>query len=164
MALSKRMNSVNEPYDTSDRNSFLKIVVVRAAEEEEVWNKKSHQEDAMGGRSATNNFNSHQQLLPKTAPSSAPHTGCPKKRTFRIIIPVLQSIQAHKPGLQASSSLVSVWQPRDDSESAFFWDTLYSSGINAVWAGTFRGFLNVSLRTSGAQLGFDSYSNTTITV
>ena len=37
---------------------------MRAAEEEEVWNKKSHQEDAMGGRSATNNFNSHQQLLP----------------------------------------------------------------------------------------------------
>ena len=83
MALSKRMNSVNEPYDTSDRNSFLKIVVVRAAEEEEVWNKKSHQEDAMGGRSATNNFNSHQQLLPKTAPSSAPHTGCPKKTHFQ---------------------------------------------------------------------------------
>ena len=47
---------------------------MRAAEEEEVWNKKSHQEDAMGGRSATNNFNSHQQLLPKTAPSSATYT------------------------------------------------------------------------------------------
>ena len=69
----KRIDSVNEPScDTSDRRSFLKVVVVRAAEEEEVWNKKSHQEDAMGGRSATNNFNSHQQLLPKTAPSSAP--------------------------------------------------------------------------------------------
>ena len=64
----KRIDSVSEPYDTSDRNSFLKVVVVRAAEEEEVWNKKSHQEDAMGGRSATNNFNSHQQLLPKTVP------------------------------------------------------------------------------------------------
>ena len=31
--------------------------------------------------------------------------GVPKKRTFRIIIAVLQSIQAHKPGLQAPSSL-----------------------------------------------------------
>ena len=65
----KRIDSVNEPCDTSDRSSFLKVVVARAAEEEEVWNKKSHQEDAMGGRSATNNFNSHQQLLPKTAPT-----------------------------------------------------------------------------------------------
>ena len=71
-SLCKRINSVNEPYDTSDRSSFLKVVVAGAVEEEEVWNKKSHQEDAMGGRSATNNFNSHQQLLPKTAPSSAP--------------------------------------------------------------------------------------------
>ena len=63
-----RIDSVSELCDNSDRSSFLKVVVVRAAEEEEVWNKKSHQEDAMGGRSATNNFNSHQQLLPKTVP------------------------------------------------------------------------------------------------
>ena len=31
-----------------------------------------------------------------------------KKRTFRIIIPVLQSIQAHKPGLQALNGLADV--------------------------------------------------------
>ena len=51
-------------------------------------------------------------------------TGCPKKRTFRIIIPVLQSIQAHKHSLQAPSSLVSAYDYDYDSESAFFWDTL----------------------------------------
>ena len=47
-----------------------------------------------------------------------------KKRTFRIIIAVLQSIQAHKPGLQAPSSLGGslrrVSLQDDDSESAFF--------------------------------------------
>ena len=48
-----------------------------------------------------------------------------KKRTFRIIIPVLQSIQAHKHSLQAPSSLVSAYDYDYDSESAFFWDTLY---------------------------------------
>ena len=35
---------------------------------------------------------------------------------------------------------------------------------NAVLAVTFGGFLNVSLRASTAQLGFDAYSNTTITI
>ena len=30
-----------------------------------------------------------------------------------------------------------------------------SSGQDSVWAGTFCGFLNVSLRASGAQLGLD---------
>ena len=30
-----------------------------------------------------------------------------------------------------------------------------SSGQDSVWAGTFRGFLNVLLRASSAQFGFD---------
>ena len=36
--------------------------------------------------------------------------------------------------------------------------------LDAVWAVTFGGLLNFSLRASTAQLGFDTYSNTTITI
>ena len=35
---------------------------------------------------------------------------------------------------------------------------------NAVWAVTIGGFLNVPIRASTAQRGFDTYSNTTITI
>ena len=80
-------------------------------------------------------------------------TGCPKKTHF-------QNHSSPQAWLAGSK------QPRVSLQLGWwFWKcTLYSSGINAVWAGTFRGFLNISLRTSGAQLGFDSYSNTTITM
>ena len=36
--------------------------------------------------------------------------------------------------------------------------------LDAVWAVTFGGLLNFSLRASTAQLGFDTYSNGTIPI